>query len=167
MLDKFYAHPNLPPEVVALRERAYANVHLNAAARAYAAGAIADGQRWLATALGLDPALRAGEPPQAVASLTSFALTPLAGGAHRFLKTVLTNPPPGNALPRWSARKARGLLHAVAAFERHRQRATVTAAAHALVALACDPAWRRNRGLWSIAGGGLGRRAKSHTATPR
>jgi len=155
MLDKLFAHSDLPGEIMALRDQAYANVYLNAAARAYAAGAVKEGKAWLVNAVELNPALLEGNPPQVLDTLASFALTPLAGKATAFMDTLLSNLPGQGGIPRWSRRKARGLLHAVAAFEGYQRQEHLAVATHALLALLHDPGWVRNRGLFSITGRAL------------
>lgn len=157
MFDKFYAQPGLQPEVLALREAAYANVYLNAAARAYAAGEVKEGKECLARAVALDPSLAQGNPPRMLDSLASFALTPSVNHAETFMDVVVSNLPEGAGIPRYSRRKARGLLHAVAAFEHDGRREQVAAARDALAALLHDPSWARNRGLLSLIGRSLGR----------
>jgi glycosyltransferase involved in cell wall biosynthesis len=150
MLDKLYAQPDLPGEIVALRDQVYANVYLNAAARAYAGGAVDEGKAWLTQAIDLNPALLAGDPPKVLDNLASFALSPLAGDSAAFMDRLMSNLPEREGLPRWSRRKARGLLHAVAAFEHHQGQDRAAAARNALSALVCDPGWVRNRGALSI-----------------
>jgi glycosyltransferase involved in cell wall biosynthesis len=159
MFDKFYAQPDLPAEALALREMAYANVYLNTAARAYAAGDVEEGKECLARAIALNPALRQGSPPRALDSLASFALTPSVNNAEAFMEAVVSNLPEGVGIPRYSRRKARGLLHAVNAFEHGRREERVAAARHALSALLYDPVWLRNRGLLSLVGRAIGRRS--------
>jgi len=50
MFDKLYTHADLPAEILALRDPAYAHAYLNAAARAFAADAAAEGRECLASA---------------------------------------------------------------------------------------------------------------------
>ncbi|MCC7354412.1 MAG: glycosyltransferase [Anaerolineae bacterium] len=158
MFDKFYAQPDLPAEVLALRDAVYANVYLNTAARAYAAGDVEEGKECVARATALDPSLLQGDPPRVLGSLTSFALTPLVNDAETFMDMLVSNLPEGAGLPRYSKRKARGLLHAVNAFEHSRRDERRVAARHALSALLHDPGWLRNRGLLSLVGQAMGRR---------
>ncbi len=159
MFDKFYAQPGLPAEALALRDAAYANVYLNTAARAYAAGDGEEGKECLARAVALNPALRQGNPPRALDSLASFALTPLVNDAEAFMDMVVSNLPEGIGIPRYSRRRARGLLHAVNAFEHNRREEQMIAARHALTAVLYDPAWLQNRGLLSLVGRAMRRRS--------
>jgi len=155
MLEKLFSQPCLPAEIMALRDRAYANVYLNAAARAYAAGAVEEGKAWLTNAVELNPALLKGNPPRVLDSLASFALNPLAGDADAFMDMLMSNLPERDGIPRWSRRKARGLLHAVAAFEHYQRQAYKSVVREAISALSLDPSWLRNRGLISITGRSL------------
>ena len=155
MLDKLYAQPNLPSEIICLRSRAYGNVYLNAAARAYASGGAVEGAECLRCAVELNPALLEGNPPYIFASLASFALTPFSNGARDFMDRVVDNLPEGFGVSRWSRHKAHGLLHAVAAFEDFQCEKNSLVLREALLAFAVDPSWVRNRGLLSIAGRSL------------
>jgi len=152
MLDKLYAQPDPSPEILALRDSAYANVLLNAAARAYAANAPKEGKESLSQALELDPSLLNGDPPRVLNSLASFALSPLTENAEAFMDVLLNDMPESLSSIQWSTRKARGLLHAVAAFEHYRCREHLAVAKHVILALLHDPGWVRNRGLFSIMG---------------
>jgi hypothetical protein len=161
MLDKLYAQPDLSPEILALRDSAYANVLLNAAARAYAANAPEEGKESLSQALELDPSLLNGDPPRVLSSLASFALSPLTEDAEAFMDVLLNDMPEGLSLVNWSRRKARGLLHAVSAFECYQRQEEKAVARHVLLALTYDPRWMRNRGLFSITGRALWNQARS------
>ena len=55
MFDKLFAQSELPVEVLAMRDQIYANVYLNAAARAYAAGDANEGKACLGNAIQLNP----------------------------------------------------------------------------------------------------------------
>jgi glycosyltransferase involved in cell wall biosynthesis len=162
MLDKFYAQSDLPVAALALRDLAYAHVYLSASARAYAAGAIEEGKASLKLATRLNPALLEGDPPQLLDSLAAFALIPLVEDAATFMEMLVHNLPEGLGIPRWSARKARGLLYAITAFDCRQRREYWHVVKGGLSALVLDPSWLRNRGLISIVGHSL---ARSITST--
>jgi hypothetical protein len=156
MLDKLYVQPDLPSEIVDLRDRAYANVYLDVAARAYAAGDVEAGKECLAIAIEREPALLEGNPPRVLDSLASFAQGPLAGDANVFMERLVNHLPAGASLSHWSSiRKARGLLHAVAAFEHYEYQDYWRAVKEVALTLVRDPSWLRHRGLISIGGRAL------------
>ncbi|NJM39418.1 MAG: glycosyltransferase [Anaerolineae bacterium] len=69
MLDKLYAHDGLPADVLALRNKAYANVYLNTAGRAYAADTIEEGR----AALGRASRVRSGIAGRRTAPRAEFS----------------------------------------------------------------------------------------------
>lgn len=149
MFDKLFSHDDLPPEVTALRQKAYANAYLNGAARAYAAHDSKEGSAALGKALQLDPELLEGRPPQALSSLISFSLSPLCNDPAAFLDLVLDSLP-GEASG-WTRRQAYGAFHAVAAFEARQNGHPEVILREATAAILQDPSWLANRGLLSIA----------------
>jgi hypothetical protein len=158
MLDKLYSQPDLPAEIIALRNQAYANVYLNAAARFYAIGAEDEGKSCLATAVRLDPALLEQDPPRVYSSLASFALTPLVEDSEAYIDALFSNLPVDAGLPDWSPRRARGLVWAVAAFEAMQRQQYGAAVRNAFSAARHDMRWLRHKGLLSIS-----RQAVMHT----
>ena len=153
MLDKLYAHADLPDSIVAQRDRAYANIYLNTAGRCFAAGDGSGGRQALHDAVRLNPALLQGEPPQVLGSLASFSLMPMSGDPAAFMARVMAHLP-ANAVPltTWSPQRAQGLWHAVAAFEAAQRQERAPVVQHALQAIWRSPGWLRNRGLLAIAG---------------
>jgi hypothetical protein len=147
MFDKFFSRPDLPPEVAALRGKAYGHAYLNAAARAMAGGDGMEGKACLTEAFKNDPDLLSGDPPVAIDTLASFALTPLCPDAQQFM-TLLAESLPA-PLSNWPRRKVFGALYAVQAFEKAAG-GQPGVARHALKAIFNDPAWLRNRGLLKI-----------------
>ena len=153
MLDKLFAHINLPAEIVAQHDRAYANIYLNTAGRCFAATDGPGGREALRDAIRLNPALLQGEPPQVLGSLASFSLMPMSGESAAFMDRVMAHlPDNASALKAWSTQRAQGLWHAVAAFEAAQRRERTPVVQHALQAIWRSPDWLRNRGLLAIAG---------------
>lgn len=148
MFDKFFARPDLPPEAAALRGKAYGHAYLNAAARAMAGGDGAEGRACLTAAFEHNPALLDGNPPAAIDTLASFALTPLCPDAKQFMALLADSLPA--PLAHWPRRKVFGALYAVQAFEKavHQQPGVMGLAFKAILN---DPAWLRNRGLLKLA----------------
>lgn len=149
MFDKFFAQPELPAGVVALRGEAYGHAFLNAAARSLAGGDGAEGRACLSAAFAHDPRLLQGDPPLAIDTLASFALTPLCPDARRFMALLAENLPA--PLDRWPRRRVFGALYAVQAFEGALRPGSPGVLRSALKAVLNDPAWLRNRGLLAIA----------------
>ena len=162
MFDKFFARPDLPPEAAALRGEAYGHAYLNAAARAMAGGDGVEGKACLTAAFEHNPALLDGNPPVAIDTLASFALTPLCPDAKQFM-ALLANSLPA-PLAHWPRRRVFGALYAVQAFEKaaHHQPGVP---GYAFKAIWNDPAWLRNRGLLKLAFASL-RPQRPETSTP-
>lgn len=148
MFDKFFARPDLPPEASALRGKAYGHAYLNAAARAMAGGDGAEGKACLTAAFEHNPALLDGNPPAAIDTLASFALTPLCPDAKQFMALLAESLPA--PLAHWPRRRVFGALYAVQAFEKaaHQQPGVM---GYAVKAILNDPAWLKNRGLLKLA----------------
>ncbi len=161
MFDKFFARPELPPEAAPLRGKAYGHAYLNAAARAMAGGDGAEGKACLAAAFEHNPALLDGNPPAAIDTLASFALTPLCPDAKQFMALLAESLPA--PLAHWPRRRVFGALYAVQAFEKaaHQQPGVM---GYAVKAILNDPAWLRNRGLLKLALASL-RPPRSETST--
>lgn len=148
MFDKFFARPDLPAEAAALRGKAYGHAYLNAAARALAGGDGAEGKTCLTEAFKNNPSLLDGNPPAAIDTLASFALTPLCPDSKQFMALLAESLP--EPLSHWPRRRVFGALYAVQAFEKaaHQQPGVV---GYAVKAILNDPAWLKNRGLLKLA----------------
>ena len=150
LLDKFFAQPNLPDAVRQQHDRVYARAHIDGAVRAFGAGMVAEGEKHLAAAIRLNPALLEGEPPVALQSLASTALTHLVGNVDQYVADVCQHLPQVSPKLVRSPRQMRAIIRATAAFDDlandRRQQARLKAA----WALLTDPVWLRNRGLLSI-----------------
>ncbi len=145
MFDKFFSIPNLPAEILNLRDQAYAHAYLNGAARAFAAGDSIEGKNSLENALRINPTLEIGNPPQALSSLASFANSPQCLQPERFLQSLIQGLPE-RAL-HWNPRYIRAIFHATAAFEKMRQGNKKQVPVHAFKAIWFDPTWLKIRGL--------------------
>jgi glycosyltransferase involved in cell wall biosynthesis len=151
MLDKFYEAEPVPAEAIALRSRAYGNIYLNAAGRALAAGDLQEGRNALAESFSCDPGLLEGEPPKALGSLASFALSPLCSDPQAFMGLLGQALCLEKRLPDWSERRLLGLLHAVRAFDGYEREGGWAVTLDALRAATMDLHWAGNRGLMAIA----------------
>jgi glycosyltransferase involved in cell wall biosynthesis len=150
MFTKFFEQPGLPEVILHQRPQIYANAHLNAAVRFLAAGAVDQGTEHLKKAVGLNPMLLDGEPPQALQSLVSTALTHQVRNLESYISDVCC------VLPRVSPKLVRSqrqmwaAILATAAFEAIANGHPKRARSQAASALVRDPSWLRNRGLLNI-----------------
>jgi glycosyltransferase involved in cell wall biosynthesis len=152
MLDKLYSRFDLPLDIAAQRDSAYANVYLNTAARYYAIGEFDEATAALENAARLNPILLKGDPPRFLDTLASFAQSSMCGDPISFVDGVADHLPKRDGFPRWSRWQARGLFHAVAAFDQFQSRAYARVMREVVLAVSTDPTWLWNRGLWSIFG---------------
>lgn len=150
LFDKFFAQPDLPECVCAQRDRVYANVHLFAAVRAFGAGDAAAGERHLADALQLNPALLEGEPPAALQSLASTALTEQVSDIEQYIADVCRSLPKVSPQLARTPRQLRAIIWATSAFDHLANGRRQLARLKAAWALMADFAWLRNRGLLGI-----------------
>ncbi|HWQ03790.1 MAG TPA: glycosyltransferase [Longilinea sp.] len=153
MFDKFFAQPDLPAEAVALRGEAYGHAYLNAAARALAGGDGKESQVCLNMAFESNPRLLFGQPPEMLATLASFALSPLCNGAGKYMELLAENLP--DVLQGWSRQQVLGVLNGVNAFENAGKLNSLGVIRNALAAVVRDPRWLKNRGLVAITGRAL------------
>ncbi|MEJ5313047.1 MULTISPECIES: glycosyltransferase [Anaerolinea] len=149
MFDKFFSIPNLPSEILDLKDQAYAHAYLNGAARAFSAGDSIEGKNSLQNALRINPTLGIGDPPQALSSLASFAHSPQCHQPEIFLQSLIQGLP--EEVKHWKPQYIRAIFHATAAFEKVRQGKKKQVPVHALKAILFDPTWLKNRGLIAIA----------------
>nr|NIV28380.1 hypothetical protein [Anaerolineae bacterium] len=93
VLDKVFADPKLPADVLAVKEQAYGGIHLWTAWRHYAAGRWDDAQRNLTHALELRPHLVA-QPEHLLQHLCNDALSVRISNPVKFVKDVFGHLPP-------------------------------------------------------------------------
>jgi glycosyltransferase involved in cell wall biosynthesis len=93
MFDKFYAQPDLPTEVLALRDASYGMAYLAGAAREYGTGQSQAASQSLERAIALLPDLIEGEYPFLASALVAWAVNPVTGDPATFLERVLENLP--------------------------------------------------------------------------
>jgi glycosyltransferase involved in cell wall biosynthesis len=93
VLDKMFANPQLPADVMAVKEQAYSNLRLYTSYRYYAAGRWEDAQRNLTEALALRPQLL--EHPEDLAQfLYNGALDPRVADPVKFITDMFDHLPP-------------------------------------------------------------------------
>lgn len=149
VLDKFYSNPDLPLELVALKRRAYAMAHLQGAARAYGAQQIVEAQRDVLCAIELMPELvKSGEVLEILLRTADSPLVTRDPGAYT--QTVLNGLPEPMTSLEGLRRKAYARIWMAEFFEAQQRRDWPRVRRTLLKAVRHDPAWLRNRGVWSI-----------------
>lgn len=150
VLDKLYARPDLPDEVCAIRGQAYARAHFDAAARAYAAGAVSEAGQDVVRAIELDPGLLHGSPCRLVEMLVAWAGIPMAGNEVEYLDTLARHLPARIPSLKGQVRKALSNWYMGRVFTAYRLGDWETVRTCLVRGLRLDPTWLRNRGVLSI-----------------
>jgi glycosyltransferase involved in cell wall biosynthesis len=150
-LDNLYARADLPEEVLALKDRAYAARYAGNAAWYYCAAQYVEGAASVRRAVELDPKWLEGTPPKIIHWLVSvFANHPLVANRDRFLAGLAAHFPnivPGAAS---DVRKEAARLYMADVFDAHKQRHYAVVRANLLKGIRYDPTWLLNIGVWSI-----------------
>ncbi|MCI0519979.1 MAG: glycosyltransferase [Chloroflexi bacterium] len=150
VLDKVYAQPELPPSWQALRSEAYSAAHLRAAAQAYLAGDISQGQEHLSQAVVLQTSLLEDEGGPLALRLRSWIELPKTKDNLGFLTRVYGNLPEGLHLLRRRARRElaeTAMQQAFKAYQRKEYRSTRESLAKAFY---YQPRRLLNRGALAI-----------------
>jgi hypothetical protein len=149
-LGNLYATPDLPPAVKALQPRAVANTYLGGACRAFAAGDAEAGSRGVAQAIRQDPSLLDQQAGAIFSAVLGWASYPIMPDPLDYLVTALTHLPWKAGVPRRAARRALADGSMRLVFEGHARGAQDVVKRALPHALANDPSWLRNRGVWSV-----------------
>ena len=149
LLDKLFARPDVPADVLAERTRLHAHHHLYAACLAYACGQVASAQQDLTQALTLQPALAGGFPPLLVLHVVGFASSFRVTNPRAYIGYVF------DQLPASLAHLRRYRNQAFSTFHMRRVFRTQAAGERPslrdwLLGVCYAPRWLRNRGVWSI-----------------
>jgi GT2 family glycosyltransferase len=149
LLDKLFACPDLPADVLAERTRLYAHYHLTEACRAYACGQVASAQQDLLQALTLDPALQEGYLPSLVVDVANFANSFRVANPRTYIGYVFDQLPASLAHLRRYRNETFSAFHMERVFRAH------AAGEHPslrdwLLGVCHAPRWLGNRGVWSI-----------------
>jgi hypothetical protein len=94
VLQKFYRQPDLPPSVVAYKDKAYASVLMTTAAYAYHAGENNQGRDDLLEALRLDPTLRDNDYQRLIKRMVGWSDDPRSTEPVVFLQRIIESMPP-------------------------------------------------------------------------
>jgi len=150
LLDKFFADPDLPAELEALRNQAYARAYLSGACREYGAAQTQEAKSDLARAIQIDPHLLDDRGMQILEMLVSEAGFPLTADPFAYIKTAFNNLPASAGELHRRRRVAIGQVAMAQLFYAHGKRDWHTVRRMLLIATSNDPSWLRNRGVISI-----------------
>lgn len=149
-LDKFFARPNLPVEIMQLQSCSRAILHLEAATRCYLTNDIDGGKAHLREGFRLAPAL-AHDRDWLMNWLASFAKEPTQSDPIAVLTRILDNLPPEAGALHHMRREVIGSYHIVAAYAAYDKGDYDTVRQHIMPAVTMRPAILRNHGflhLW-------------------
>ncbi|MCJ7568848.1 MAG: glycosyltransferase [Anaerolineales bacterium] len=151
MITSFFEREDIPEHTQELKEKVMGNVYLDATARAYEAGLLDEGRKWLETAIAFDPDLTSGDPPQWVIGLSGFAQGPLVDDEEVFTKTLMTNLPQSPEFKNWTIREFKTQMNVTKAFEMFFAGQRSKARWYAIIAIVSDLSLiLRNHGLLVI-----------------
>ena len=108
VLEKFYREPDLPPGVVAYKDKAYASVLMTTAAYAYHASEHNQGRDDLLEALRLDPTLRDNGYQRLIKRMVGWSDDPRSSEPVVFLQRIIESVPPEQMVAQASAQSGRG-----------------------------------------------------------
>jgi len=111
VLAKFFAQPSLPEELRAFETTAQATALVHAAAFAYHTGELEGGQRDLAEAVRIDPAIERNCYKRLIDLLLGWSNNPRTTEPVEFLQRINDNPPPG--LPRFRKQLRRAIADVI------------------------------------------------------
>jgi glycosyltransferase involved in cell wall biosynthesis len=150
VLDKVFRQPQLPPEWANLRDAAYGNAHLRAAAQSYLNRRYDEGAAHLEQAVALRPELVAEEARPLEKHILAWAQLPKVGDPLTFLADVYDHLPP--SLGALARRKTATLSQTAMdmAFGAYARGDMDTARRASWRAFRLRPTWVRNRGAVAL-----------------
>ncbi len=146
-LRKFFATPNITPDLRALEKQAYAVLYFETAGRYFRTGEVEAGRELVLQAL------QANGIPDTdwfLNWLAGTALDPRTANPVQFIEDVFNHLPPEANQLRGLRRKARGRYHTAAAFSAYLSRNAAAVRQHTIPALLNDPTIVFNRGFMKI-----------------
>lgn len=150
VLDSFFATPDLPDAVLALKDRAYGRAHLRGATYGYSAGLLAQAAADLEEALRLDPGLASGRAQALFDLFVARANHPLTPNPYAFLSAVVKHLPPAAAALGRRRHEAIAAAAMARCFDAHLKRDWPVVRRSLIQAISNDPTWLCNRGVLSI-----------------
>jgi glycosyltransferase involved in cell wall biosynthesis len=148
-LDKFFADPDLPDDIKALRAETYGVLHYETARRYYRAGKIDLGQEHLRKAIATHPPLSSNKE-WLLDWITSPVADPRVTDPLQAINLILANLPAEATTLHSLRRRIRGRYHTKTIFYEYQKRRLKTIPRHILPAVLGDPSILRNRGFISI-----------------
>ena len=150
VLDKIYKDTSLPEGWLGMKDQAYSNAYLRAAAQAYHANDYATAKASLAEAVRLNPLLIENEAELLSKRLAAIADSPKSGDPLAYLENVYSNLP--DSLHILQERRGRDLGQVAMrmAYASHKQGDISSARQAVYRAFLYHPAWLANRGALSI-----------------
>lgn len=149
-LDKLYACLDLPQDVRAVRDQAYAAAHIRAAVRAYGARTVSEAEQDVLRVIELDPSLLHGNPCRLVKMLVGWAGDVTVGHAGEYLSTLVRYLPSHLPSVRRQVRKAMSDWYMAQMFTAHGLGGWETVRACLVRGPRLDPIWLQNRGVLTI-----------------
>lgn len=150
MLDKLFGDPNLPEHWRELRDQAYGNAYLRAAAQAYRTGFFESARSDLSEALELNPKLFLNGPDTITSQFFAWAADLRTGDPIQFLENVYQNLPDNLVSVRQQRRNVLAGVAVRYAFESYHGQEFTKVRCYLRRAIRYNPWWLKNRSVWSI-----------------
>ncbi|HSF82167.1 MAG TPA: glycosyltransferase [Anaerolineales bacterium] len=150
VLDKTFRDPDLPESWREMRDQAYSQAHLRAAAQAYLAGDNENAGQNLEKAVRLDPSLLANGATQLAAQFMAWTELPKVNDRLGYLESIYNNLPKGAEELRKRRNHNLGNAAVQIAFEAYQSGDHRTTRAALLHAIRHEPKWLFNRGVLAI-----------------
>jgi hypothetical protein len=150
VLQKIFANPGLPESWLALRDQAYSNAHLRAAAQAYRASAFQEGCAHLEQALQLHPALRADGGAALAGRMVAWANSHKTADPLKYLAGVYAHLPESLAGLRARRRQELATIAVQMAFDAFGRRRFARARYAIWNAVRFQPSLLKNAGVRSL-----------------
>jgi glycosyltransferase involved in cell wall biosynthesis len=150
MLDKFFASPQLEPNLQAMQSAVYARAYLKSASREYIAGEIAEAQSDIARAIEFDPSVAENRGEKIFKHLIGWASNPLVDDPVRYLRTAFRNLPASAGPLQKREREAVAQVAMMRFFSAHKSQDWPTVRRMFAIAIPSQPLWLCNLGVWSI-----------------
>lgn len=150
VLDKLFSDPTLPPEWLAMKERAYAQAYLRKTAQAYLGRDYAAAQDSLRQAVALNPQLIADDGAALAQQFAAWIELPKTSDKIAFLEDIYNNLPPQLAVLRARRRRELGRVAIEAAFAAYEKKQLAQTRTAVRRALRYQPRWLTNVGALSI-----------------
>jgi glycosyltransferase involved in cell wall biosynthesis len=150
MLDKFFANPQLEPNLQAMQPTIYAYAYLKSASREYIANDIAEARSDMARAIELDPSAVENQSEKVYQHIIGWASNPLVSDPICYLRTAFRNLPASAGPLQKREREALAQVAMMQFFSAYQSQDWRTVRRMLAIAIPSQPSWLRNPGVWSI-----------------